>query len=69
VHPNYGYQVQGQARTCQLICCTATYEYYDTPHAGDQNLIWQATDTFERTLRAIGRALGSSFYKRRHPHG
>jgi hypothetical protein len=51
------------------LCCTATYEYYDTPHCGDQNLIWQATDTFERTLGAISRALGSSFYKRRHPHG
>ncbi|MEA2908973.1 MAG: hypothetical protein QOJ15_1054 [Bradyrhizobium sp.] len=70
MHPNYGFQVPGQpGRSCQLICCSATYEYYDTLHGGDANLIWKPTDTFEVTLGAITRALGSPFYQGRYPHG
>jgi hypothetical protein len=65
VHPAYATPVL-QA-PIQLICCSATFEYYDVLHGGDDAILWQASDTYLVTLAAIRRAMASAEYQGRHP--
>jgi hypothetical protein len=65
VHPHYN----GNGYLSQLICCSATLEYYESLHGGDPKFLWQRTDTFLVTLDAIGRALNSAAYKGRNLNG
>lgn len=65
VHP--AYRSQAMSLPIQLICCSATFEYYDVLHGGDDKILWQARDTFLVTLAAIGRGMASEHYKGRHP--
>lgn len=62
VHPN----ISALGRQLQLICCSATYEYYDILHSGEEQFLWQNNDTFLVTLDAIRRAMGSASYKGRN---
>jgi hypothetical protein len=62
VHPQYN--ANGYAT--QLICCSATLEYYESLHGGEPRFLWQPTDTFLLTLDAIGRAMNSAAYKGRN---
>ncbi|HEV7611406.1 MAG TPA: hypothetical protein VGO37_05980 [Steroidobacteraceae bacterium] len=53
----------------QLICCSATLEFYEVLHGVDSSVVWRETDTFYLTITAIQKAL-SSFYQGRFPiHG
>lgn len=62
VHPQY----QSASETLQLICCSATLEYYSVLHGGDNNILWQPKDTFLTTIAAIERAM-NSFHTGRQP--
>lgn len=62
VHTNYCGSLK------QLICCSATYEYYAVLHSGDDKTAWRSNDTFLVTLNAIRKALGSRYYKGRQPN-
>lgn len=61
-HPEYN----SPYGTCQLICCSATYEYYDVLHGGEERHLWRETDTFYRTIHAIETAM-RTHYQGRHP--
>jgi hypothetical protein len=65
VHPHYN----SNGYSSQLICCSATLEYYDSLHGGEPKFLWQPTDTFLVTLDAIGRAMNSAAYKGRNLNG
>ena len=65
VHPQYN----ANGYLSQLICCSATCEYYDSLHGGEEKFLWQSTDTFLVTLDAIGRAMNSAAYKGRNLNG
>ena len=52
----------------QLICCSATFEYYEILHGGEDSHRWQSTDNFYVTISAIQRAMGSHYKGRQAPH-
>lgn len=58
VHPDYR---PGDGRSLQLICCSATYEFYDVLHGVEGRHIWKATDTFLVTHEAITRAMKTHY--------
>ena len=60
-HPAYAKPGGG---TVQLICCSATLEFYDVLHGVPPELVWKGTETFLTTLTAIERAM-ASFYSGR----
>lgn len=64
VHPTY--QSPVSQTPIQLICCSATLEYYDVLHGGDDAILWQNTDNFMQSLSAIRRAMASASYLGRH---
>ena len=66
VHPQYPTPVLPQP--IQLICCSATYEYYDVLHGGDAAVLWRNTDNFLITLNAIGRAMAQHYHGRFPAH-
>lgn len=63
-----GYDRPGGGKV-QLICCSATFEFYDVLHGVDAHHIWKETNTFLTTLRAIDRAMQSSYQGRFAPDG
>ncbi len=67
VQVHASYQSQAMATPIQLVCCSATLQYYDVLHGGDDAILWQARDTFLVTLAAIGRAMASEQYTGRYP--
>jgi hypothetical protein len=58
MHPNYA---AANGKTLQLICCSATQEFYDTAHPVEPGLIWSEQNTFYTTVAAIQKAM-ASFY-------
>jgi len=46
----------------QLICCSATLEFYEVLHSVEPQHLWRDTYTFLVTIAAIQKALGS-FYE------
>lgn len=50
--------------TTQLICCSATLEFYDVLHDVKSEHVWRETDTFYATIVAVQKAM-ASFYKGR----
>jgi hypothetical protein len=62
VHPGYARPGGGKM---QLICCSATLEYYQVLHGGENRHLWKETDDFMLTITAIRRAMGES-YQGRH---
>ena len=67
VHVHPAYQRDPSAQKIQLICCSATFEYYDVVHGGDDAILWRSNDTFAVTIAAIQRAMASEHYLGRHP--
>lgn len=65
VHPAY----QAHGREQQLVCCSATFEFYDVLHSVEERHIWKATDTFLVTLGAIERAFAHHYHGRHAPNG
>ena len=65
VHPAY----QAHGREQQLICCSATFEFYDVLHSVEPRHVWKSTDTFLVTLRAIERAMATHYHGRLPPNG
>lgn len=65
VHPAYVSPTTSTA--IQLICCSATFEYYDVKHGGEETTLWQSSDNFLVTLAAIRRAVGTPHYQGRYP--
>jgi hypothetical protein len=58
------YQQTSQSSKIQLICCSATLEFYEVLHSVKPEHLWRETDTFFTTITAIQRALGSSYQGR-----
>lgn len=55
--------------TLQLICCSATLEFYEVLHGVKPEHVWRESETFFSTLAAIQKAM-TSFYVGRFPaHG
>lgn len=48
----------------QLVCCSATLEFYEVLHSVQPNHMWRETDTFFTTITAIRKALTSSYQGR-----
>jgi len=48
----------------QLICCSATLEFYEVLHNVEPQHVWRETDTFYTTIVAIQRAFASSYQGR-----
>lgn len=64
VHPAYKFN----DRLLQLICCSATLEFYLVRHGGEAHHVWQhPRQNFSATLKAIERGLGAPWYKGPHP--
>jgi len=50
----------------QLICCSATLEFYEVLHNVEQQHLWSESDTFFTTVMAIRKAF-AAFYQGRFP--
>lgn len=46
----------------QLICCSATLEFYDVLHDVQPQHVWKDTDTFLVTITAIQQAMRHSYH-------
>jgi hypothetical protein len=57
-HPEYDKPGGGKM---QLICCSATLEFYEVLHSVQPEHVWRDTDTFLTTIDAIQKALASHF--------
>ncbi len=64
VHKKYN----GPDGPVQLICCSATLEYYDVLHGGEERHLWTANDNFYQTISAIQRAMGREYRGRETAH-
>ena len=53
----------------QLICCSATLEFYQVLHSVDEAYVWKSSYTFYTTLRAIQRAMHTHYRGRFPAHG
>lgn len=67
VHVHPAYDSPTTSSKIQLICCSATFEYYDVKHGGDDAILWQRSDNFLVSLAAIRRAMASEHYQGRYP--
>jgi hypothetical protein len=45
----------------QLICCSATLEFYQVLHGVEPQHVWNGTSTFLTTLKAVQRAMQSHY--------
>jgi hypothetical protein len=45
----------------QLVCCSATLEFYEVLHGVETHHLWRETDTLLTTIMAIRRAFSSSY--------
>ena len=55
--------------TMQLICCSATQEFYDVAHDVKPQHLWRSTDTFYKTIVAIRRAFATHYQGRFPSYG
>jgi len=58
------YQMNAQAPKMQLICCSATFEFWDVLHDVEEHHMWRGTETFLTTINAIQKAFGSHYQGR-----
>lgn len=66
-HP--GYQEHESRPKIQLICCSATQEFYDVLHGVEAHHVWDESNTFLTTIVAIRKAFGSHYGGRFAPNG
>jgi hypothetical protein len=64
-HPNY---VTPSGAGIQLICCSATSEFYDVLHSVEPHHMWDGKSTFLTTLKAIQRAMNTHYRGRFSRH-
>jgi hypothetical protein len=57
------------AGTIQLVCCSATLEFYEVLHSVEQHHLWRETNTFLTTIVAIRKAFASHYQGRFPAHG
>lgn len=57
-HLAYGHPRGG---TIQLICCSATWEFYDVNHSVEARYVWDGKSTFYSTIVAIRRAMTDNY--------
>lgn len=57
------------AGTIQLVCCSATLEFYEVLHSVEPHHLWRESNTFLTTIVAIRRAFVSHYQGRFPPHG
>lgn len=55
--------------TMQLICCSATLEFYEVLHNVKAEHVWRDTNTFYTTIMAITRAMASFYQGRFNANG
>jgi hypothetical protein len=48
----------------QLICCSATLEFYDVAHGVEPRHVWDGNSTFYSTITAVRRAMNESYQGR-----
>lgn len=60
-YTHIAYRHNQQANPIQLICCSATLEFYEVLHHVKPEHLWRETDTFLTTIMAIRKAM-TSFY-------
>lgn len=60
-YTHVAYRQTQQGPPVQLICCSATLEFYEVLHQVKPEHLWKETDTFLTTIMAIRKAL-TSFY-------
>ena len=65
-HTHVAYRRTPESRMIQLICCSATLEFYEELHPVAPGHLWSETNTFYTTINAIQRAL-TSHYQGRFP--
>lgn len=53
-----------QPKGIQLICCSATREFYEVAHSVEDRHIWDKRNTFYTTIIAIERAMAESYQGR-----
>jgi hypothetical protein len=58
------YQRTPQSAKIQLICCSATLEFYEVLHSVNQDHVWSEGTRFLATINAIQKALGSHYQGR-----
>lgn len=56
-------------KTIQLICCSATLEFYEVLHNVQPEHLWRETYNFLTTIQAISRAMSCSYTGRFPRHG
>lgn len=54
----------GNGRQMQLICCSATLEFYEMAHPVEPEHLWNEKNTFYTTVQAIQKAIASSYMGR-----
>lgn len=57
------------AGTIQLICCSATLEFYEVQHSVEQHHLWREANSFLTTIVAIRRAFAAHYEGRFPAHG
>ena len=62
-------QYAAPSRSIQLVCCSATKEFYDAQHSVLADHQWQESWTFLVTLTAIRKAFASHYQGRFPRHG
>ncbi len=60
-HTHAAYRRTQQTPPVQLVCCSATLEFYEVLHHVKPEHLWKETNTFLTTIMAIRKAL-TSFY-------
>jgi hypothetical protein len=55
--------------TMQLICCSATLEFYDVLHNVEERHLWLESYTFLTTIMVIRKAFDTSYQGRFSPNG
>jgi hypothetical protein len=55
--------------TIQLVCCSATLEFYEVQHSVESCHRWRETNTFFTTITAIRKAFTSHYQGRFSAHG
>lgn len=66
-HVNY--QRQAGSPQIQLVCCSATLEFYDVFHHVEAEHLWSESNTFLTTIVAIRKAFASHYEGRFPKHG
>jgi len=65
-HPAYERPGGGKI---QLVCCSATLEFYEVMHSVDPHHVWSEDSSFLATIVAIQKAFSSAYQGRFPPHG